>query len=201
MTKLDQAMDAAVIKGFGRQQDGKPTGLGITGMEKLHLDTLLRNGMLRGVNNEDLTQDDTLCEGLNLVYCNDSLDCLLGDDDEIELMPFLMRMFLAEYEAEYPQFCLVSPDALAILLPKFIGRYTTKISSIASAPKESRYLQSKTSFCGRHYVCDWSFEGMLCGDPLCHSEFAWVQNRVCLLNMSGGLAGINSAQFYPYYTT
>ena len=193
-------MDTAVRKAFGRQQDGNSSSLGVVGMGRCCLDTLLRDSKLHGVKDKDLTEDDTLRGGLNLVYCDDMLDDLFGCHDEIGLMPFLRLAFLAEYEAEHSRFCLVSPDPLGILLPQFIERYTAKTPSMILAPKESRCLQLKASFCGRHYVCDWSSDGMRCGDPLCHSEFAWVQNQICLLYMSGGSAGINSVQFYPFYT-
>lgn len=185
---------------FGRAERGQSTKFGLVGVKQILLNKLLSAGHLEGVPNDDLMEDETLCSGLNIVYDDDVLECFLQDYGTPDLMPFLLSAFFVEYEKELNKFTLISSMPLAESLPKFYKGIADKIPSFAAANKEAGHLKNVLNFCGRHYVCDFTRGGMRCGDPMCHSEYAWIQDGVCFLSMSSGSVGVNSMQLYPFRT-
>lgn len=201
------AIDQGHCTGFGHTGSrASPPVHGIVGVweDEGDFPELLRTGRLDHLGRRDLSQDETLVAGLNLVYSCDRLHVLTDCEPEASLDDFLSMAFLAWHEPAADSLGLLVPDPLGELLPRHARRYRelalprpTDWCAEGHTGNIGRHLAGLTAFSGMHHVCDFEMDGMRCLDPWCHAEYAWVVDGLCLFYMTAG-AYPWTAWFYPF---
>lgn len=204
---LLDAIDQGHCTGFGRTGSrASPPVHGIVGLweDEGDFPELLRTGRLGGLGRRELSQDETLVSGLNLVYSCERLHVLTYCEPEASLADFLAMAFLAWHDPAADSLDLLAPDSLGELLPRHARRYRelalprpTDWCAEGYTGNIGRPLAGLTAFSGMHHVCDFEMDGMRCLDPLCHAEYAWVADGLCLFYMTAGVYPW-TAWFYPF---
>ena len=192
MESLDQILDFSLQRGFSAYvpNDRRPAP-GLLDISPVAIARFRRDGLLSG---EMLEHELTCVEGDPR-----SGPCLVYSESEITDLwdiepPSSIRSWLENARVGWMQ---EDPERKLYLvdrqpLGELIVLYADTHPGLAgeSIPLK-RYIQATIfkgeNFNGRSLVCDWAPDGSdyPCGEPLCHSEFAWVQNRRLLWYMSG----------------
>lgn len=174
----------------------------LAGLLKDDLETLLQTGVLNDVSNRDLAQDDTRRTGFGIVYDDDKFDEFLKFKPPFDwFTTFLGRCHLARYNAASDSIELVSNTPLRSLLPKYVGHFLplTAIDSRDSDGAHTYSIREFTHFCGNHWICDFTTNGMVCADPICAAAHCWIQDGHCYAYVHSGPT-ITSFHLYPFET-
>ncbi len=84
-------------------------------------------------------------------------------------------------------------------LPDFLHLFKKQIEDLSTLFESSKLpstiddrvpnqLIGKQNFLGQiNYGCGFSFDGIICTDIECHSDYAWIQDGICLIYFGGSL--------------
>jgi len=188
---------------------------GILGFDMPLLSILLKE--------KTLTGDFLKSERFNDEPLRDGLSLIVGvDEDEQEnlwdytkpktLDHFLSKIYFAYFKSlPHPNLVLASSLSLFDILPVYSDHYASKVldhlrnipgkkAAPDVKPKTVDWLRKEKDLSTRIYVCDFNRDGIYCGEPLCHSDFAWIRNGVALIYFHTGGDLITSAWIYPFVT-
>jgi hypothetical protein len=203
--KMNNALTAAIshghFPGFGHTIGVRASGL-LLGIEFSALNKLLKNGSLDCVSNLELFEDDTLVEGYGIIFNDEKFDQLIEAEDTSKAFRiFLSSSFLVNYKKNDDQIELLSDQSLWVLLPKYSEAqiYSAKGNEEELRKIRTKNLSGKQSFMGTHYVCDFEYQGMVCGEPMCHAQHSWVENGLCLCYMWTG-SYVTAMRFHAFRT-
>lgn len=197
--------------------DKGPPRFGILGFENEHYWRLYNNGYLQGdfwqyETNNDSQPPERFIGGLCIAFLDDEDNDLFHYDTPKYLRKMLQHAHFAYYDIASGRLTLAAKDSLFDLLPKvctepvieslpLIDSYTPESKKSPELNKATiERLKNMTNFLGRSCTCDYSYGKTVCGDPMCYSEFAWIQNGVVLLYMSGGGGIIRALWLLPFRT-
>ncbi len=210
--ETDDIIRRALQFGFVRLRKYDIECGGIIGLEKQEYDVLIQQGALRGdLYKKELYNDEPLMEGLHFSCWDEAQedDDLVDGDPPSTIQPFLKHAHLCLYcESPEPELKLaVRKSIFDIFLEimKDVDRECLPSLSDIDVRKPPLELSRRfkdslmdiNSICTRITTCDWPG----CGDPFCGSEFAWVENGVCLLYMFASGAGVGSVFLFPFKTS
>lgn len=140
-----------------------------------------------------------------LAYYGDDAYKLVFDEPEAELQKFLGRARFARYSRRTKRLVLADHTPLFVWLLRNValaerGRRIDKqafISGQVTATREplspgvAAALASTGRFMGRVAVCS-------CGEAGCGSEYAWIENDICMLYLRIRHVGTKIVQLYPF---
>ena len=209
--ETDEVINRAIQLGFVRLRMHNIERGGIIGLEKQEYDTLIQKGELSGnIFNKELYNDEPLIEGLHFTCWDEAQENepLVDWEPPSTIQPFLKHSHLSYYrESPTPELKLVVKESIFDILLEIIedvDRQCLPLLSDIDVRKSpfdlSRRFKDRlmdvNSVCGRIATCDWPG----CGDPFCGSEFAWVENGICLVYMFASGAGLGSVHLFPFRT-
>ena len=209
--ETDEVISRALQFGFVRLRTHDIERGGIIGLEKQEYDTLIQKGELSGdIFDKELYNDEPLIEGLHFTCWDEAQEdeCLVDWEPPSTIQPFLKHSHLSYYrESPTPELKLVVKESIFDILLEIIedvDRQCLPLLSDIDVRKSpfdlSRRFKDRlmdvNSVCGRIATCDWPG----CGDPFCGSEFAWVENGICLVYMFASGAGLGSVHLFPFRT-
>jgi hypothetical protein len=196
-----EAILAGRCPGYGRTQRARVTGL-ILGVETNDLNTLLSGASLDAVSKREIFEDYTLVDGIGLIFDDSKFDDLVDDHAADQAFhAFLNSAYIGCYHEQFDRLELVSPHCLSALLPECIPELTTipLIAGSCLTGADLNRLRGVHNFCGTHSVCSFTYEGITCGEKLCHAEHSWIQQGVCLCYMHSGTY-VTAFYTYPFRT-
>jgi len=209
--ETDEVISRAIQFGFVRLRSHNIERGGIIGLEKQEYDTLIQKGELSGdIFDKELYNDEPLIEGLHFTCWDEAQENepLVDWEPPSTILPFLKHSHLCYYrESPTPELKLVVKESIFDILWGMIeavdrqclpllSDINVRKSPLDLSRRAKDQLMDVNSICGQIATCDWPG----CGDPFCGSEFAWVENGICLVYMFASGAGLGSVFLFPFRT-